>query len=56
MIWLFLLIVFLQAGFYWLFNPTILLTTQFFEAHGLGLIVLLFLLWLVSGKQNFKDI
>ena len=50
--WLIIIVLFIQAFFYWLLKPFILLSTPVFEARAIWLVVLGLFFWVFSGKSN----
>gem|GEM_PF-4231209 len=57
MIWIFLLALILQSGFYWFLNPLIVVSTNYlFDLQGLNAIVFLVLLWIFSGRGKIESL
>ena len=54
MVWLIILILTLQAFFYWLIKPIIILSTPLIELRGLNVVLLLFIAWIFSAMNNDK--
>tara|TARA_Y100001968_G_C18783014_1_gene447559 strand:+ start:330 stop:491 length:162 start_codon:yes stop_codon:yes gene_type:complete len=52
MIWLCTVVLFLQIFFHWIIQPATELTTPFFELDGLGIVSLVILALLISGKTS----
>ena len=52
MIWLICLVLILQTFFHWIFEPAILATSPIFEFKGLGWLLLLIGVWLISGRTE----
>ncbi len=52
MIWLFVILFILQAGFHWFFHPAIIASTHFLELGNLGVLIVCFVLWIFSGGQR----
>ncbi|ABX08286.1 Hypothetical protein P9211_03551 [Prochlorococcus marinus str. MIT 9211] len=55
MIWLLGIVLVIQASFYWLLKPVIVLSTPLFELRSFGLLGVLFIVWLLSGSQQSKN-
>jgi len=51
MVYLLLIILFIQSIFYWFLKPAIFFSTPIFELRGFGCLVLLALVWLISGRS-----
>ena len=54
MSWLILMVLILQAAFYWVIKPTIIFATPILELRGLGMIVLLLSIWVFSQDNGSK--
>ena len=52
MIWLIGALLLLQTFFHWIFEPTILAITPMFELKGLGWLLLIIAVWLISGRTE----
>ena len=50
MIWLIGLVLLLQAIFHWAFEPLIRFSSPILEARGLGVLILIVLVWAFSAK------
>ncbi len=56
MFWLVVLILILQGGFHWLLNPEIVFASQIFELRNFGLLAVLMIVWIFSGKSGFRNL
>jgi len=52
MLWLFVLVALVQSTFYWVLKPLILFLTPVLEFRSLGIVVVVVLVWLISGKSR----
>ncbi|KGG16598.1 MULTISPECIES: hypothetical protein [unclassified Prochlorococcus] len=56
MTWLLLLVVILQAGFHWVLNTAIVVTSKLFELRFLNLLILILIAWIFSGRGALKNL